>query len=174
MPGDPHFPFDRSVPTYWPKTNSFFFSAPRRQKLRTFIMAIQYSQKKGFGRFLAWKEVFDYNNLLYGSIQIEFHHRVFLPVVKRLSFFQKEMNPTTATVIKFGHLAWPTTQLISEMRLPQAAQCRCTLFRCTAKTNFPVLAFCRLSMQSKKKNKRLQQTQLIICLHAWSRQVSRW
>ena len=46
--------------------------------------------EKDFGPFLACKKVFDYDNLLYGSIRIEFHHSVFIPVVERL--FSPKVN----------------------------------------------------------------------------------
>ena len=56
--------------------------------------------QKGLGRFLAWKKVFNYDNLLNGSIQIEFHHSVFFPLVGRLSFFSKSKWTR-------GRLQWP-------------------------------------------------------------------
>ena len=58
----------------------------------------------------------------------------------------------------------------------------CTLFRCVAKTN-SLLAFCRLSKVRKNQATTANTAKYvlsaisfcqIICLHAWSRQVSRW
>ena len=47
------------------------------------------------GRFLACKKVFNCTNLLNGSIQIEFHHSVFLLMVERLGFqFSPKINET--------------------------------------------------------------------------------
>ena len=88
---------------YWPKTKKFW--------------TLEVNKKVGFflhhgavenSRFLAWKKVLDYNNLLSGSIQIEFHHSVFLLVVERLSFF--------STLTKLGNLARFTTQRTAPKR----------------------------------------------------------
>ena len=65
--------------------------------------------KKGFGQVLVCK-VFQCNNLLSGSIHIEFHHSIFLPVVERLSFFSKSKR--TQRRLRWPNLARSTTQLI--------------------------------------------------------------
>ena len=75
------------------------FPSPHRWKLRP---SWQSSQRKGFGRFLAWKKVFNCNNLLNESIQIKFYHSVFLAVVERLSFFSKNKW----TNAKYEKLIW--------------------------------------------------------------------
>ena len=46
-------------------------------------------EKKDLGGYLEWKKVFDYNNLLNGSIQIEFHHSVFFQWSKGFHFSPK-------------------------------------------------------------------------------------
>ena len=84
--------------TYWPKTNKFWTLEVDKKSVWFFhhhtIKNFDHRShpvlaKKGFGRFLVWKKVFNYNNFLYGSIQIEFHSGVFLLVVDRLTFFSK-------------------------------------------------------------------------------------
>ena len=101
MPDDPHFSFDRTVPLpilseRWKlKKKCFFFHHHAVENFDHRSHLVLAKKEKVFGRFLAWKEVLDYNNLLNGSIQIEFHHSVVLPVVERLNFSPK-VNETTA------------------------------------------------------------------------------
>ena len=64
-----------------PDVNSF--PPPCRQILRPFWP----HTKKGVW-MIPWK-VFDSNNLLNGSTQIEFHHNVFLPMIENLLFSSK-------------------------------------------------------------------------------------
>ena len=67
--------------TYWQKINKIWklevnqktcFSTTAPSKTLT-IMAIRSLEKRGLGWFLAWKKVPDCNNLLNGSIHIEFN-----------------------------------------------------------------------------------------------------
>ena len=56
------------------KNNGFHYCTVQKWT----ILVTWSSQRKGFGRFLAWKNIFNSNNLLNGSIQIKFYHSIFL------------------------------------------------------------------------------------------------
>ena len=136
MPGDPIFHLIDQIlyrfSTYWPKTNKFrmlevtksFFSSTVPLKTST-IVAIRLQKRVWDDCFLVWKKLFDYNNLLNGSIQIEFHHNsIFLQVVERLSFFSKSkwtwrQLQLPNLVIQHGSMVYHTAYLWNEHGDPQ-------------------------------------------------------
>ena len=83
--------------TYWPKTKKFwtleinksFFFHHRAVENFDHRSHPVFANKKGFWLFSAWKKVFDYNNLLSGSMANWISSQPLPSSVERLSFFSK-------------------------------------------------------------------------------------